>query len=113
MITFKKLLPKIAAVLLFLFIVAAMILYNEGIYDFTFISRDHGIVSVDGTTAADDTAEDSDTDTNDDDIDGIGDIDDTIGISDTIGIDTIGIDTNDINAIEEIDTIITEDSSGT
>lgn len=100
MITFKKLLPKIAAVLLFLFIVAAMILYNEGIYDFTFINRDHGIVSVDGTTAAD-AAEDSmasDADTNDV-IDSTGNVDDTIGVADTNGVgDTIGIDTIGINA---------------
>lgn len=57
MTNLKKILPKIAAVILFVFVVAAMILYNEGFYDFTFISRDRGIISVDGTTDTSDTSD--------------------------------------------------------
>ena len=53
----KTILPKIIAAVLFLAGVAAMILYNEGYYDFTFIKRDPGIVTIGSDSSTSETTD--------------------------------------------------------
>ncbi len=53
----KTILPKIIAAVLFLAVVAAMILYNEGYYDFTFIKRDPGIVTIGSDSSTPETTD--------------------------------------------------------